>query len=236
MGNILSEASLVIHFLSDCGGRYGHQSLSGANPPTEADLNHCVFGESSVLRLYLMSETQGYRLFHWTWCYGNVLTVQTSVGLPPSLGGLLESDCPIHLGPSQFAESLSCSNTTESRGGMDQRTKRIERKMIFKRSYLKSSPLSWENQGLQKRQETIKFKKKLWRDFPGGPLFKVLCFHGFLVWKLRSYMPHGTAFKIFFKKETVETLFQSGESNGLFPWKYYSLWNRKEDKQYMKHW
>ena len=30
MGNILSEASLVIHFLSDCGGGYGHQSLSGA--------------------------------------------------------------------------------------------------------------------------------------------------------------------------------------------------------------
>ena len=38
---------------------------------------------------------------------------------------------------------------------MDQRTKRIERKMIFKRSYLKSSPLSWENQGLQKRQEAL---------------------------------------------------------------------------------
>ena len=84
-----------------------------------------------------------------------MLTVQTSVGQPPSLVGLLESDCPIHLGPSQFAESLSCSNTTESRGGMDQRTKRIERKMIFKRSYLKSSPLSWENQGLQKRQEAL---------------------------------------------------------------------------------
>ena len=155
MGNILSEASLVIHFLSDCGGGYGHQSLNGADPSTEADLNHCIFGESSVLCLYLMSETRGYRLFHWTWCYGNVLTVQTSVGQPPSLVGLLESDCPIHLGPSQFAESLSCSNTTESRGGMDQRTKRIERKMIFKRSYLKSSPLSWENQGLQKRQEAL---------------------------------------------------------------------------------
>ena len=66
MGNILSEASLVIHFLSDCGGGYGHQSLSGADPSTEADLNHCIFGESSVLCLYLMSETRGYRLFHWT--------------------------------------------------------------------------------------------------------------------------------------------------------------------------
>ena len=118
--------------------------------------------------------------------------VQTSVGQPPSLGGLLESDCPIHLGPSQFVEFLSCSNTTETRGGRYQRTKCIEGKMIFKRSYLKSSPLSWENHGLSKRHEALflstglKFKKKLRGDFPGGPVAKTPCSqcrgHGFDPW------------------------------------------------------
>ena len=66
VGNILSEDSLVSHFLADCGGGYCHQSLSGADPSAETDFNHCILRESSMLCPYLMSETQGYRLFHWT--------------------------------------------------------------------------------------------------------------------------------------------------------------------------
>lgn len=107
-----------------------------------------IFWKGSASCPYLMSKRQGYQLFHLTWCYGNVPAVQTSVGQPPSLGGLLESDCPIHLCPFRSVEPLSCSNTAESGGECIREESAVEGKVIFKRSYLKSSPLSRENQGL----------------------------------------------------------------------------------------
>lgn len=157
------EASLVIHFLSDCGGGYCHQSLSGADPSTEADLSHCILGESSVLCLYLMSEMQGYRLFRGHDVMESVLTVQTSVGQPQLLSATSESGIPPFTSVLLIYQIFSYSNTT-ARGGMDQRTKCIERKMIFKRSYLNLVP-NGKPRTTPRDRKPVKFKKKLWRDF-----------------------------------------------------------------------
>lgn len=135
--------SFLSHFVEDNVTRVWKRSFSWAGTSNEGDLDGCIFGESSALCTYLMSERQGCRLFHWTWCYGNVPAARTSAGQLPSLGGLLESDCPIHLGPSQSAGSLSCSDTMETRGRMHQRRSSVEGRSDL-RPHLKSRPLSWE--------------------------------------------------------------------------------------------
>lgn len=86
----------------------------------ETDLDFYILGDSIPLCSYLMSGRKGCQLFHWTWCYGNVPAAQTSADLPLFLGGLLVSDSPILLGLSQSAESLSCSNTMETRNVIHQ--------------------------------------------------------------------------------------------------------------------